>query len=971
MIRVSVLSALIAGGLLSAAPAPQPFHRPFTFEPNQGQAPVQVKWLGQSSRYQVRLDSESVTIVIPDKSELQVTSPRLPGIQPLHTLKYSAVRMKLAGSQPWKEITGAERTAGVSNYVNPRNLDRSINGVPQYSRVKVANVYEGIDLLLYTNDGDLEYDFAVAAGANPEQIQMDFDGTRGMRLDPKSGDLILTLSDGSELRQLKPKVYQQSGDQRVEIAGAYKLSGRERAAFTLAGYDRSHALVIDPRLTISRSFDGLKDDEAKAIAVDADGNTYITGSTFSENFPVTNNSVFVHPKDCGINFCGGLESDVFLAKVTADGSLEFVTYGGVGFGSGIAVDSSGIYITGMAVQPDSDVNNFPFDNNAGELFVQRLSPTGQGVYFTIAGGPGEGFGIGQDFGNAIALDDQHNAWAVGATYPSSGIVPPGNALIVKIAPDGAKLVQRTYSSTTGDDVAMGVAVANRQPWVTGKTCWDDFVTTDGTTHSPGHCAVFVLHLDEAGNRLMGTIFGGQDGDDAGVAIAMNGSNSVYVIGYANSLTFPSTTGSEILPQGPFTFLNPRGFVTEVDSFGRILRSLLLSAPDGFVQPYAIANDDRGRGVYVAGTTSSRSFPGAEPVDPNASLFGFLAKLSPDLSELRYTVILGQQISAVALRGPTPVFPEIYVAGWENGSFREAFMVKMLDETPASRMSTNTPLPEVSQKNFLLQWSGSSPFLSPVTFDIFVSDNGGPFTPFMTATTTTFATFQGVPGHTYRFFSVAADADGNREPMKTRPEITVKVIDPTPPVISPQIIGTVANNGWYRNTVEVNWGVSDPESGIASSKGCFRTRVTGDTAGLTLTCSASNAVGMSTAVPVTIKLDRTRPVISGMPGSRCSLSPANHKLVKVATVTATDALSGLAAGSLQVTGTSNETSSNPNNPQIVVTPNGSGGFDVQLQADRLGRGHGRIYSLSATAMDNAGNSSTVTATCTVPLHKEAK
>ena len=280
------------------------------------------------------------------------------------------------------------------------------------------------------------------------------------------------------------------------------MLAQQRAAFTLAGYDRKRALVIDPRLTIARSFDGLKDDEAKAIAVDANGNMYITGSTFSENFPVTNNSVFNHPKDCGIDFCGGLAPNTFIAKVTSDGSLEFVTYDGVGFGSGIAVDSSGIYITGQAVRPDGDINTFPFDNNFGELFVQRLSLTGQSIYFTMAGGPGEGFGSGQDFGNAIALDDLHNAWAVGATYPGAGVIPPGNALIFKVAPDGTKLVQRTYSSN-GDDIAMGVAVANLQPWVTGTTCGTGFITTDGTAHPPGHCAVFVLHLDEAGNRSDG------------------------------------------------------------------------------------------------------------------------------------------------------------------------------------------------------------------------------------------------------------------------------------------------------------------------------------------------------------------------------------------------------------------------------------------------------------------------------------
>jgi hypothetical protein len=480
-------------------------------------------------------------------------------------------------------------------------------------------------------------------------------------------------------------------------------------------------------------------------------------------------------------------------------------------------------------------------------------------------------------------------------------------------------------------------------------------------------------MDEAGNRTMGTVFGGIDGDDVGVGIAMNGSNSVYVTGYTNSnVSFPSTTGADISPQGGAAVLNPKGFVTQVESFGKIVRSLVFVAPDGFVRPYAIANDDRGRGVYVAGATSSPTFPGAEPGGPVASTVGFVTKFSPDLSELRYSVILGQALSAVALRGPSPVFPEIYVAGWQDTGFRrDAFLVKMLDETPASRMSNNTQR-QVSNidNSFVVRWGGSSPLLSAVTFDIFVSDNGGPFTliPLRTATTATELNFKGVPGHTYGFFSIAMDAEGNREPMKTRAEIMVEVLDPTAPAISPQITGTLGNNGWYRSAVTANWSVSDPESGIASSTGCAPTNLTADTTGVTLTCSATNGAGLATSVPITVKVDKTPPAISGLPAAGCSLWPPNHKLVQVATVAATDPLSGLVHDSLKVTAASNEPSSDPNNPETVITPNGSGGFIIQLRADRLGSGHGRIYTINATAMDNAGNSTAATATCTVPHDK---
>ena len=73
----------------------------------------------------------------------------------------------------------------------------------------------------------------------------------------------------------------------------------------------------------------------------------------------------------------------------------------------------------------------------------------------------------------------------------------------------------------------------------------------------------------------------------------------------------------------------------------------------------------------------------------------------------------------------------------------------------------------------------------------------------------------------------------------------------------------------------------------------------------------------------------------------------------------------------MTGASNEPSTNLEDPEIVITPNGSGGFTVQLQADRSGSGRGRVYTLNATALDNAGNSVTATATCVVPHDQGAK
>jgi len=121
-------------------------------------------------------------------------------------------------------------------------------------------------------------------------------------------------------------------------------------------------------------------------------------------------------------------------------------------------------------------------------------------------------------------------------------------------------------------------------------------------------------------------------------------------------------------------------------------------------------------------------------------------------------------------------------------------------------------------------------------------------------------------------------------------------------------------------------------------------------------------GVVDAFVAKISFDNIPPVISGLPAAGCTLWPPNHKLVQVATVMAADSGSGVAT--FQVTGASNEPS-DPKDPDIVITGSGSQPRIVQLRADRLGGGTGRVYTLTATATDQAGNTTTSTATCVVP------
>jgi len=108
--------------------------------------------------------------------------------------------------------------------------------VPSYARVKYADIYPGVDLVFYGNQGRLEYDFEVAPGASPKAIRLNWKA-RKVRLSAQ-GDLELSVPGGEVVLQ-KPVVYQKVKGERHEIAGSYAVTKRHQVAFNVADYDRS------------------------------------------------------------------------------------------------------------------------------------------------------------------------------------------------------------------------------------------------------------------------------------------------------------------------------------------------------------------------------------------------------------------------------------------------------------------------------------------------------------------------------------------------------------------------------------------------------------------------------------------------------------------------------------------------------------------------------------------------------------
>src|SRR5438128_10036686 len=131
----------------------------------------------------------------------------------------------------------------------------------------------------------LEYACVLAPGADPSRIGLGFEGADEIEVDAQ-GDLVLPAPAGP-LRQRKPVLYQDGADGGRAVGGGYVLKGADRVGVQVAAYDRSRPLVIDPVLVYSTYLGGSGDDFFAGIAVDGDGNAYVTGTTRSADFPTT------------------------------------------------------------------------------------------------------------------------------------------------------------------------------------------------------------------------------------------------------------------------------------------------------------------------------------------------------------------------------------------------------------------------------------------------------------------------------------------------------------------------------------------------------------------------------------------------------------------------------------------------------------------------------------------------------------
>jgi hypothetical protein len=532
----------------------------------------------------------------------------------------SVRRLRFEGASPEVRLQGVRRLPGVANIFHGSDPSRWRTHLPIYAGIVYRNLYPGIDLELAPEGLEIRGILHVAPGADTSSV-------RGRWNDGSDG--LPRLSEG------------------ISLASASR-------------FEPATALAIGPSF-YSTYYGGSGVDIAYALAVDADGAAYLTGSTLSSDLPTSG------PIDgtCGTDgLCdAGIATDAFVAKFDPNqsgaSSLIYATYlggGGNDVGVGIAVDASkNAYVAGIARTGFPTTGNAyqqTFGSAAGigaDGFLSKLSPDGSSLLYSTYLGGSDGDGAW-----GVAADNSGNAWLTGETFSGNFPTTPG-AYDTSCGSDGscdatgdayvarldttqsgpASLVLSTFLGGSAEDQGFGIALgAGNTIYLTGRTASTDFPHPGGYQASNGggsYDAFFAKLAADGASLLYATYLGGEGYDDA-YTVSVDGSGKAWLIGTTGSSTLLTTVNAF---QGSFGGVFDAYFAQidpAVAGAGSLLYSTYLGGSDDD-EGYGLVRDGSGA-AYLTGFTASTDFPVAGCPPRSASGGGydaFLSRINPSLS----------------------------------------------------------------------------------------------------------------------------------------------------------------------------------------------------------------------------------------------------------------------------------------------------------------------------------------------------
>ena len=487
-----------------------------------------------------------------------------------------AFKVSFEGADVNPAISAQGKQIAYHNYFIGNDPSKWASNVRLYKQVTYKELYPAIDLVAYSENENFKYDFVLTQKADPNSIQLDYEGTESLSV--KNGALIIKTSVGNIIEQ-KPFAYQLINDEKVVVECSYVLSHSTIKFSFPNGYNKNYSLIIDPVLVAS-TYSGSTGTVYGACATyDNAGNIYTAGYECSFGYPATLGAFQASSKG----------SNIVISKLNSNGTaLIYATYlGGTDFDS-----------------PASIILN---SNNELYVYGQTTSI---------------------DFPTSIGCYD--NSYAGGTFFNY-------DLFIAKFTNDGTGLIGCTYIGGADDETAKEIVLdANDNPVVTGNTSSVDFPTTPGCydpTYNGGGDA-FTLKMNTNLSSLAWSTFLGGSEKDEGVSLRVDSKGNIYTAGYTSSTDFP--TNSSALNT---TLLGTAdGFVAHLKNNGSILDYSTFFGTNLSDFIYFI-DLDKHDNVYICGT-SFGIVPTTAGVYSNPGSGNFITKLKPSLDAVTYSTLVG-------------------------------------------------------------------------------------------------------------------------------------------------------------------------------------------------------------------------------------------------------------------------------------------------------------------------------------------
>jgi hypothetical protein len=563
-----------------------------------------------------------------------------------------SLRLRFLGANNDTEVLGLEESEARVSFLHGKDSQKWISGAPTYHKLLYKELYPQIDLIVSGREGVIKHEYHVRAGGEIETITIEYKGAKDIRINGQ-GQIEIDTAIGTLIEE-KPLCYQIVDGKRVEVKSRYRIDKGSIVKFEVADYRKDSEMVIDPALIYSSFLGSPEFDYSYGIAVDKNGNAYVTGRAGWDSFPVSPGAY-----DTTFDADGGDPGEAFVSKFNASGtSLIYSTYlGGSGSetGKAVIVDPNGnAYVTGYTASPDFPISPGAFDtgfNGGDDIFIAKLNATGTDVYYSTFLG-----GSSSEIGNGITIDSSGSVYVAGETSSSDLPMISGSydtsyngskdAVVAKLNNTGSGLLFLTYLGGTNDDTGNDIALdVKGSAYIVGTTSSNNFPVTAGAydTGYNSNSDAYVTKLNSSGTGLIYSSFLGGSQGDYGLGIEVDGNRNAYITGNTNSSNFPTVPGSFDTSYNA----DSDAFIIKMNAAGsNLYYSTFIGGSTGAYGASDLGRGialDRGGNAYITGRTTSYDYPTSpdaydKVLSPDDDVF--LTKLDSSGTYLQYSTYIG-------------------------------------------------------------------------------------------------------------------------------------------------------------------------------------------------------------------------------------------------------------------------------------------------------------------------------------------